>query len=264
MTDDAAQEVRLGAVAAWVGHAVRNAPGLFAAACIARFAIEAVPAVWTARAGIGVLGSPSFWALTSISALATALVTGLVIRWLLEPKRRSLAFDRGLAAYVVLILLFRLPPVLGAMLLRPAAGPGPLPERLAASFAVTGMTLGWSLALATLALWPIGFLMADRLTAREAFRRMGPAYGVWLLTYVILLLPGLALTQIQFLVHHLHRALGDRLADLAIGSLTTTLATFALAYIYARRVKGRAPAVDGRDDGAPKDIGASRSGKQPA
>ena len=69
--------------------------------------------------------------------------------------------------------------------------------------------------------------------ARAAWGAPGVFAIAWLVRF--------ALGQIPILLHHLPRTFGERLPILAVGSFTATLASFALAYIYGRRVRGAAP-----------------------
>jgi hypothetical protein len=238
MSDEVAGRVRVGGVFTAVARAISAAPGVFLIAWVARVILDVLAPLL--RAQDSVLMALGNWitVLSWACSVAAAMVSGLLIRWLLGPRRDALRLDVGLAVYVILIFASYLPSWLLTLVLR---------HRLSAAGLVAAAELGCWLVMAALALWPIALMMGDPVKPRRAVQLMAPAYWPWILTMVILTLPRLAWVQIPLLLlHQFHPGLGQRMAGVALGAFTSTVATFALAYIYARRVRGAGlPGADG-------------------
>ncbi|HEY3951657.1 hypothetical protein [Phenylobacterium sp.] len=232
-------EVRFGATLAAVGRAIRAAPAVFLVAWAARLALEAVSLLLRQEPVRLAYGDAiSRW--TVLVGLGTIVVSGLLIRWLLRPGRQALRLDLGLLVYGLLIGLTRLTLVGEATLLRlDRVTTTPVSQLLARTLLVQGGLAFLYLVFATLALWPISVLMDKPLSPVRAVRLMAPAWLTWVLTVIVLALPGLVSAQAGWLLHHqFHRTLADRLVDITLGSLTGTLSVFVLAQIYARRADG--------------------------
>jgi hypothetical protein len=238
MSNEVAGRVRVGGIFAAVARAIGAAPGLFLLVWVVRIALGGL--VPLLRAQDPVLMTLETW-LTVLSwacSVALAMVSGLLIRWLLGPRRGALGLDVGLAVYVILISASHVPSWLLTQALRHKQGAsGPI---LAADF-------GWLLAMAALALWPVALMMGDPIKLRRAVQLMAPAYLPWIVTMIILALPALVWAPIPaLLLHQLHPGLGERMVGVALSAFTSTIATFALAFIYARRVRGAG--LRGADD----------------
>lgn len=240
MADTAAQPVGFSALIAASWRAARAAWPAVLIVWAARAALEAL--VPMLRADYAWITAVEPWrtATPFIVGAALALVSGLMIRWLLAPRRESLRPDLKLAGYVGLLVASNLlnfavnRAVLGAM--RASADIGQ--AQTYATLAI-GLSVVVDVIYAALALWPIAVLMGDKLGVGEAVRRMSGALLVWLVIVVVLGLPAFILSQVNILVlHHTHASLADRILAIGINALATTLSTVVLAQIYARRVRG--------------------------
>jgi hypothetical protein len=199
----------------------------------------ATPALRAAeRARLGYGADAVGWA-PWVTGFVLAVVSGLFIRWLLERRRESLRLDIGLVAYVMLLEAASLSEWAILQLLRPDRHSMGRHEVLSRALLLAPTTLIVGLIYAAVALWPIALLVGDRLSLPAAVRRMAPTYGWWVLTVVLLALPGLALGQFGILVLHQMRPDSTmRFVSIAISSLATTLSTVVLSQVYARQVRG--------------------------
>jgi hypothetical protein len=241
MSKDAASEVRFGALIAASARVVRAAWPAVLLVWLSRGLLEATTPILRAlvNAETG-YATRSFTALPWLVGLILAVVSGIFIRWLLERRRDTLSLDVGLVVYVILIEAARIMGWAAFWLFRP----GPRYEMTTSQIALrSGLGLVTNLLLelgfAAVSLWPIALMLGDRLSLPAAIRRMGQAYGWWLLTVILLGGPSFALAQFDiWVLHHVRRNLQDHLMQIAFSSLTTTLSTVVLAQIYARRVRG--------------------------
>ncbi len=241
MPKDTAEDVRFGALIAASARAAGAVWPVVLLLWLSRGLLEAATPILRAlvNAQTG-YATRSFTALPWLVGLILAAVSGLFIRWLLERRRGSLRLDIGLVGYVILIEAARAMEWAAFWLLRP----GPPYEMTSSQIALrTGLSLASSLllelAFAAVALWPIALMLGDRLPAPAAIRRMGQAYGWWLLAVVLLGAPSFALAQFDiWVLHHVRRPIQDQLIGIAVSSLAATLSCVVLAQIYARRVRG--------------------------
>jgi hypothetical protein len=241
MPNDTAHEVRFGALIAASARAVRAAWPAVLLVWASRALLEAATPILRAQVNAETgYATRSFTALPWFVGLILAAVSGLFIRRLLERRRESLRLDIGLVVYVILIEAAKIIGWAGFWLFRP----GSRHEMTTSQIALrSGLGLATNLllelALAAMALWPIALMLGDRLSLPAAIRRMGRAYGWWLLVVVLLVAPSFALAQLDiWVLHHVRRSLQDHLIQTTISSLTTTLSTVVLAQIYALRVRG--------------------------
>ena len=249
MSDTIAGPVSVGGIFAAAARAIGAAPGVFLLVWALRLGLEVLTPLLRAQDSALVALGTWLTVLAWACGFVVAMVSGLLIRWLLRPRRDALRLDIGLAVYVILIRASSLPLLLVIQPLRHRGLSAGGPSSLATSAGLaTAASLGWYLVMAALALWPIALLMGDPIKPRRAVQLMAPVYWPWLATLVILELPVLAWTLIPPLLHVFHRGLGERMVELALTTFTTTVATFALAYVYASRVRGMGlPGADGID-----------------
>jgi hypothetical protein len=233
MSDNPAQQVRIGEMFTAVARAIRAAPLVFLIAWLVRLALDALVPVLREQGLLRMSSGSWMFVLRCVSGVGVALVSGLLIRWLLEPKRDSLRPNVGLAVYVTLIFASLVPNWLLTLLIEPNTVS--LETRLGLSLAAT---LAGGLVMAAFALWPIALMMGDRVTPLRAVQLMAPVYWLWILALLILVLPGVGWVLISNLLHQTPLSLGNTVGRVAVNALTSTIATFVLAYIYARRVRG--------------------------
>jgi hypothetical protein len=248
MPDDANHEVRLGGLITASARAVRRAWPAVLIVWAARGLTESItPLLLHGRsAALGASPPPWLEAAPWFLGIVLAIVSGLFIRWLLAPRRKSLRPDLGLLIYAALIEASTLINWAVIRFIRPPIRPAAVHDMAAigAQIARTNLVIGASfvldLAWAALALWPIGYLMREPQSPAGAVRRMAQALPFWLLIVIVLGLPTFVWGTAPALTHnfYLARTLGHRLTGFALSSLTTTLSTVVLAQIYARRVRG--------------------------
>jgi hypothetical protein len=219
-------------MSAAVARAITAAPGVFLIALVVHLTLDALAPLLGAQDSVLVAVGNWISVLSWACGVAVTIVTGLLIRWLLGPRRDVFRPDIGLAVYVILISASHLP----SWLLLRLSTDRLIPLTTRAS--LTAADLVWVLVMAALALWPIALMMGDRVTLRYAVQLMAPAYWRWVAAMFILALPGLAWVLISTLLHHVHQSPGERIGLVAVSTFTSTVSTFALAYIYARRVRG--------------------------
>jgi hypothetical protein len=233
MSDNTARQVRIGEMFIAVARAIRAAPLVFLMAWLVRLALDALVPVLREQGSLPMSSGSGIFVLRCVSGVGVALVSGLLIRWLLEPKRQSLRPNVGLAVYVTLIFASLVPNWLLTLLLEPNTVS--FDTRLGLSLAAT---LAGGLVMAAFALWPIALMMRDRVTPLRAIQLMAPVYWLWILVLLILMLLGVAWVLISNLLHRSPLSLGNTVGRVTVNALTGTIATFVLAYIYARRVRG--------------------------
>jgi hypothetical protein len=244
--DDAAHEVRFGPLIAASARAVVRAWPAVLIVWAVRGLAEAILPLMLRAQGAALATSPWLQAAPWLMGIVLAVVSGLFLRWLLAPRRDSLRPDLGLLIYVALIEASTLVNWATIRLIRPPVHAGGNLDMAAigAQIARTNLVIGASFALdlawAALALWPIGYLVGDRMGPAPAIRRMGQALPWWLLIVIGLGSPAFVWGTVPALTHNIDfaRSLSHRLVGVAISSLTTTLSTVVLAQIYARRVRG--------------------------
>ena len=244
--------VRFGPMVAAAARAIGGAWPAFLMAWAARGLLEAVlPILRIAHVldlGPGV--NPANLGFSGAIGAATAVVSGLLIRWLIAPSAGALRPDLRLAGYVGLIVAWN------ALSVAVTLAVAPHPRGLAAG-ALLPQMVGFNLAAiivplaaAAIALWPISVLVGDRLSPMRALRWMSQAYGPFLLASVLLILPSMLLAMMQAFTRHLPSSPTDRLWSLAFSSLATTASTFVLAQVYSRRLRGTDLAASGPSAGA--------------
>lgn len=245
--------VALGPMAVAAARAIRGAWPAIVMAWVARGVLEAAPRLFRAPHIPGAVRAfdPAQTALSLAVGAVVALVSGLLIRRLLEPKVATLRIDLQLAAYVAAMVVWNAIFVGTTILLTPD------PHSLSASsvlprmLGVTGLTVVLELVAAAFALWPIGLLMGDRLPLSRAVRLMAQAYSSFLLASILLALPLILLTPLTLMSRHALTSPVDRLWQVALSSLTTTVSTVILAQIYSQRLRGTDLTAGGATVGAP-------------
>jgi hypothetical protein len=201
--------------------------------------------IWPAHPGL----DPAQLTFNFAMGAVLAAVSGLLIRWLLEPKPTPPRPDLRLAGYVAMIVAWN---IISSGVIRVLQ---PDPHILSQGDAVLravrsgGALIGLQLVAAALALWPISMLLGERLSPVRAVRLMGQAYGSFVLAMILLILPGVLLTPLQFVLHHRPNFGADRLWIVGIGSLSTTASAVVLAQVYSRRLRGVDLAASGSSDG---------------
>ncbi|HEX3367062.1 hypothetical protein [Phenylobacterium sp.] len=244
--------VRFGPMAAAAARAIGAAWPVFLAAWAARGLLEAVqPILRMAHVTAPSRGfDPAQTAFSLAIGAATAVVSGLLIRWLLERRPMALRPDLRLASYVGLMVAWNIVSLSVTLAVAPHPLGAPVHDLLVQMARFNVAAIGLPLAAAAIALWPISLLVGDRLSPLRALRWMSQAYGPFLLAAVLLILPGVLLTVAGAWTHHLPRSPTDRLWSLALSSLTTTASTFVLAQVYSRRIRGTDLAASGSNAGA--------------
>ncbi len=246
-------QVRFGEMVTVAARSIGGAWPVFLMAWAARGMVEAIQPILrmahvTAAPRLGF--DPTQTAVGAVIGAATATVSGLLIRWLIERRATALRLDLRLAGYVGLMVAWALVSV-GVTL-----AVAPHPRDLGSHDIMVQMglfnveALALPLIAAALALWPISVLLGDQLTPLRALRWMSQAYGAFLLAGILLALPSVVLAMIQAAGGHLPRSPTDRLWMLALSSLTTTVSTFILPQVYSRRIRGTDLAASGSSAGA--------------
>jgi hypothetical protein len=233
--------VRFGATVTAVAGAFRFAAPAILLAWAAHAVVHAMPLVLE----VGHLKIPPLpfgppgWSTGLPLTAASAVVSGLLIRWLLIRTPDALRLDGRLAAYVGLLLLAFVIASLASFAIVPTLRGKSALEVGLLSMAVGGAGLLIDVAYAYLALWPVSLLIGDRLTPGEAVARMRQAVFSYVGLYLLLGVPAAAFLMARTVaLRGAAMQLTERFLYAAAGSITATLAFVVLAQIYSRRVRG--------------------------
>jgi hypothetical protein len=251
--DNPEHRVRFGATVVATARAIRATWPAFLIAWVARGLLEAIRPILRAAHVLTISFNLNLAqiALALVLGAASAVISGLLIRWLLDPGAKATRPDRGLAGYVALIVVSHVIDLGVTSIMAPDMHATPLAAAGLRMALLGWATLALALVYAALALWPIGVLVGDRLSFPRALQLMGRAYPSYVLAMILLSLPGIVVTQLRVWTHHLPASLPDRLWMVVIGSLTSTASTVVLAQIYARRLRGTDLPSSGSSASAP-------------
>jgi hypothetical protein len=245
-------EVRFAAMVAASARAIRAAWPAFLLAWVARGLLEAAPRLLRPAHVLGAVRvfDPAQTAISLAVGAVVAAVSGLLIRYLLEPRATAMRLDLRLAGYVGLIVAWNLISV--GVTLALWADPRGWPSGAILQHMLTRQAalIALQLVAVALALWPIGVLLGDRLSPLRAVRLMGQAYGSFLLAAILLALPVILLAPLTIMSRHVLTSPVDRLWQVVLSSLTTTASTFVLAQVYSRRLRGADLTASGSTVGA--------------
>jgi hypothetical protein len=239
--DQPERRVRFAATVAATAGAFRFAAPAILITFAAHLVIHATPEILSAshvtiaRLPFG----PRGWSTELPLAVASAIVSGLLIRWLLNPAPQARRADRRLAGYVGLLVLAYVLASLVGFAIGPNLRGKAVVDQVTLSVVAGVANLSMNIAYAVLALWPISVLNGDRLTPSQAVVRMSQALVVYIGLYVLLRLPPATYIAVRVAIARgAPMQLTERLINQAIYSATATLSYVVLAQIYSRRIRG--------------------------
>jgi len=239
--NEEAHRVRFGATVSAIARAFRFAAPAILITWGVYFGIHALPVILElAKVTIPRLPfGPPGWTTGLPITVATAVTSGLFIRWLLVRTPDALRPDGRLAAYVgLLVLAFLIDSFVLFALMPDLRGRTTISQ----SVGLIGrgvVSLLIDLVLAFLVLWPVGLLVGDRLSPGQAIARMRQAILTFIGVYLLLGVPPVLIITGRMIVSRAVRlGPGERLANLALSSVIGTLAFVLLAQVYSRRIRG--------------------------
>ncbi|HEY8572168.1 hypothetical protein [Phenylobacterium sp.] len=183
---------------------------------------------------------PAYFAYEGLVALATSVVTGLMIRAMLQEGRGRFALDRGLVIYVVLAMVASVISIALTGFVA-ASDPSEMAQAFGV-FAFFAVLIALIYVFTKLLLWPMGYLLGDgTITARRSWALMKHTTWAYIGALILGFLPLLPLYFIVMLPSGFDSdgaALPLVLLEHAITAAWVTLCAGIAAAVWRARVLG--------------------------